>query len=387
MAGIGTWDLLNQARDLSDILSTLIANKPYFINLFPRKAAATSIKHEWLEDVLKPKSVAYSAYNQSTGVFTLASGADTSGWQVGDVVRVFGDPALFKITAITANTSVTVAFLASNGSTVDAIGDIATTGSTLIFDHSPVLQGSTQGASLFSQSGVGYNYTEIIRGDVEISNTALAVKTYGNENTMPSQLERAMTEMGRQMNNIALFGNRAANAPSASSAGLAGGLYYFGTQSGGLGVAASAAALSLKLINDAAQAVLDAGGNPDTIVCGPGQARVISQLMRSQIVLPPGETSRGAYANKVVSESTGQVMNVLIEPSLANIDTDVWVVDSTGFGLSYLQGRELHSEPATAPGYDGQKWTIIGEFTLEFKNAKQKLCRISGLKASASSLS
>lgn len=384
MAGIGTWDLLNQARDLSDILSTLIASKPYFINLFPRRAAATSVKHEWLNDVLKPKSVAYSAYNQSTGAFTVA---DTSGWAVGDVVRVYGDPALFRITAIVANTSITVEFLASNGSTVDAIGDVAETGSTLIFDHAPVLQGSTAGASLFSQSGVDYNYTEIIRGDVEISNTAMAVKTYGNENTMPAQLERAMVDMGRQMNNIALFGNRNANAPSSSNAGRAGGLYYFGTQSGGLSVAASSAALSLKILNDAAQAVLDAGGNPDTVICGPGQARVISQLMRSQIMLPPGETTRGAFANKVIAESTGQVMNVLIEPSLANIDTDLWVIDSTGLGLSYLQGRELHSEPATAPGYDGQKWTIIGEFTLEFKNAKQKLCRVSGLKASASSLS
>ena len=80
-------------------------------------------------------------------------------------------------------------------------------------------------------------------------------------------------------------------------------------------------------------------------------------------------------------------MNVFIEPSLSNMDGDVWVLDSTSLGMSYLGSRELHSEPATAPGYDGQKWSIIGEFTLEFKNAKQKLCRVKGLKASASSLS
>ena len=383
MPGIGTWGLDNIARDLTDILSTIIQEQPFFIKAFPRVASAKSVKHEWLEDVLKPKSVPYTAYNQSTGVFTVA---DTSGWAVGDVVRVKGDPALFTISAIVANTSIAVTFLASNGSATDAIGDIPTSAGILIFDHTPVLQGSTEGASLFSQSGVEYNYTEILRGDVEITNTALAVKTYGNENSMPYQLKRAMVDIGRQMNNICLYGARSANAPSASAAGRAGGLYFFGTQEGGLGVTAGGAALSLKLINDAAQAILDAGGNPDTVVCGPGQARVISQLMRNQIHIDPNDKTRGTFANRVISESTGQVMNVFIEPSMSNLDNDLWVIDSTSLGLSYLRNRQVHSEPATAPGYDGRKWSIIGEFTLEFKNAKQKLCRVSGLKDSSLSL-
>ena len=383
MSGIGSWGLANTPRDLTDVLSTLIQDQPYFVRMFPRKAAATSTKHEWLEDVLKPRSVAYSAYD-GAGAFSVS---DTSGWTVGDVVRVKGDSALFTVTEITPNSAIKVAFLAPNGSSVAAVGDVPATAGTLIFDHTPVLQGSTSGVSLFSQSGVEFNYTEIIRGDVEITNTALATRTYGNENAMPYQLERAMIDIMRQMNNIALFGNRNASAPSVNNAGRAGGLYFFGTQNGGLSVDANAEAVSLKIINDAAQAILDAGGNPDTVLCGPGQARVISQIMRPQIVLPPGDTQRGSFANKIVSESTGQVMNVFIEPSLSNLDSDIWVLDSTSLGMNYLGNRELHSEPATAPGYDGQKWSIIGEFTLEFKNAKQKLCRVKGLKASASSLS
>jgi hypothetical protein len=384
MAGIGSWGLSNVPRDLTDVLSTLVAQQPLFVKLFPRKQPATSVKHEWLEDVLKPRSVAYASYTQATGTFSIS---DTSGWAVGDVVRVKGDPALFVISTITANTSIVVTFLASNGSSVDDIGDVGTGAGTLIYDHTPVLQGSTSGPALFSQSGTEYNYTEILRGDVEISNTALATRTYGNENTMPYQLERAMVALARQLNNIALYGHRNASAPSAANAGRAGGLYFFGTQTGGLSVNGGSAALSLKMLNDAAQNILDAGGNPDTVVCGPGQARVISQLMRSQIQLNPGETQRGSFASQVISESTGQVMNVFIEPSMSNMDTDAWVIDSSSLGLSWLGNRELHSEPATAPGYDGQKWTIIGEATFEFKNAKQKLCRIKSLKASASALS
>ena len=382
MSGIATWGLDNTARDLTGILSTLVQDQPMFLKRFPLKAPAASVKHEWLEDVLKPRSIAWTSFDPSAGAFTVA---DSTGWAAGDILRLKGDPALFRVESVTG-TSIAVSLLAPNGSAIAALTDITAAGGTLIYDHRPVPQGSNSGESLFSQSGVEYNYTEIIRGDVEITNTALAVRTYGNENAMPYQLRRALLTIMRQANNICLFGHRGTSSPSASAPGRAGGLYFFGTQPGCLSVDAQNAALSLKLINDAAQNILDAGGNPDTVLCGPGQARVISQLMRGQIQLTPGETKRGSFANMIVSESTGQVMDVFIEPNLSSLDSDIWVLDSTSLGMVYLRDRQLHSEPATAPGYDGQKWTILGEFTFEFKNAKQKICRVKGLKDSAAAL-
>ena len=382
MSGIATWGLDNTARDLTGILSTLVQDQPMFLKRFPLKAPAASVKHEWLEDVLKPRSTAFTGYAAAEGKFTVA---DAAGWEPGDILRVKGDSALYRVETVTP-TSIAVSLLASNGSAVAALSDLTAAEGTLIYDHRPVPQGSNSGESLFSQSGTEYNYTEIIRGDVEITNTALAVKTYGNENAMPYQLRRAMLTIMRQANNICLFGHRGTSSPSSLAPGRAGGLYFFGTQPGSLAVDAHGAPLSLKLINDAAQNVLDAGGNPDTVLCGPGQARVISQLMRGQISLTPGETRRGSFANMIVSESTGQVMDVFIEPNLSSLDTDVWVIDSSSLGMVYLRDRQLHSEPATAPGYDGQKWTILGEFTFEFKNAKQKICRVRGLQDSASAL-
>lgn len=382
MSATATWGLDNTARDLTDILATLVQDQPMFLKRFPVKPPAASVKHEWLEDVLKPRSIAFTAFDPQTGVFTVA---DSAGWAVGDILRMKGDPALFRVESLTS-TSIAVSVMAPNGSSIASLADVTASSGTLIYDHRPIPQGSNSGESLFSQSGTEYNYTEIIRGDVEITNTALAVKTYGNENAMPYQLRRAMLTIMRQANNICLFGNRGSSSPSSAAPGRAGGLYFFGTAAGGLSVNAGGAQLSLKLLNDAAQNILDAGGNPDTVLCGPGQARVISQLMRGQIQLTPGETKRGSFANMIVSESTGQVMDVFIEPNLASLDSDVWVLDSSSLGMVYLRDRQLHSEPATAPGYDGQKWTILGEFTFEFKNAKQKLCRIKGLKDSASSL-
>ncbi len=386
MSTIYTHGLENKVRDLSDVLSTLIAIKPSFISKFTAIPPVTQTKHEWLNDVLKPLELSYTAYTQATGVFTVAS---SSGWNVGDIVRVKGDSAVFKITA-TTSTSITVEFVASNGSATDAIGDIATTAGTLVFDSHPVVENSTAGVDLFSQSGSEHNFTQIFRGEVNLSNTALAVRQYGNENQMNVQLERALTLVKNHINRSALFGVRAESATSADVR-TAGGLYFYGTQTGcnkvDATVSSTANPLSIKIVNDAAQAVLNAGGEPNLILCGNGQARVISQILRSQISYTPQDGTRGNFVNRMMVESNGAIMEVMVDPALDAMDSDVWVMDSRGLGIGYLNGRALKSEPISTPGTDGTKEMLIGELTFEFKNAKQRLCRITGLKASASTLS
>ena len=62
------WNALAK-HDLGDTLSTLIVKQPGFINLFPTKASAKALRHEWLEDSLKPKEVAYKSAT-ADGVFT-----------------------------------------------------------------------------------------------------------------------------------------------------------------------------------------------------------------------------------------------------------------------------------------------------------------------------
>ena len=195
MSGIATWGLDNTARDLTGILSTLVQDQPMFLKRFPLRAPAASVKHEWLEDALKPRSAAFTAFDPASGRFTVA---DAGGWSAGDILRIKGDPALFKVESASAG-AISVSLLAPNGSNIASLADVTASEGTLIYDHRPIPQGSNAGESLFSQSGTEYNYTEIIRGDVEITNTALAVKTYGHENAMPYQLRRAMLTILRQV--------------------------------------------------------------------------------------------------------------------------------------------------------------------------------------------
>lgn len=392
---ITSLDLANARIDLSDVLSWRIAQSPRFIQLFGQGLnaganegettpgiVATSTEHKWLEGVETPKTKAFTAYaySSSTGTFTVA---DSAGWAVGDLFHILGDTAVLQISAVTSTTIAVTTIASANGSSLALSTYTAANGGTLIFDSRPIQEGSTAGESVFLQSGTASNYTQIFRADVDLTGTAIAVGTYGNENTVAQQIQNATDTIIRRMNQALIFG--AKTARTASVPGSMGGLYYFGTQTGGLSNAQqSSPALKMNMINVAAQMVTEAGGIPDLILCGAGQGQVISTFMNSQVKIDPASTSIGRYVNQFVTSAGGNVLRVFVDPQIP--DTDVWVCDSRGFALVPLNGRALHTEPATAPGTDGVRAMVLGEYTAEFKNAKQSLCRISGLQASATTL-
>lgn len=391
---ITSLDLANQRIDLSDVLSWRIAQSPRFIQLFSQIAAApnadgvpggsvaTATEHKWLEGVETPKTKAFVsyAYASSTGTFTVA---DSTGWLVGDLFHILGDSAVLKISAVTSTTIAVSSIVSANGSALDLSTYSPSAGGTLIFDSRPIQEGSTAGESVFLQSGSASNYTQIFRADVDLTGTALAVGQYGNENDVTRQVQYATDTIIRRMNSALLFGVKTQR--SASVPGSMGGLYYFGTQNGGLSNAqVSSPALKMNHINIAAQMITEAGGLPDLILCGAGQGQVISTFMNSQVRIDQASDVVGRNVTQFVTSAGGNVLKIFIDPSIP--DTDVWVCDSRGFALVPLNGRALHTEPATAPGTDGVRAMILGEYTAEFKNAKQSLCRISGLQASATTL-
>ncbi len=388
---ITSLDLNNQRIDLSDVLSWRIAQSPRFIQLFnsapsgaegvPASGFATATEHKWLEGIETPKTKAFTAYAYAdgAGAFTVASSA---GWQAGDLFHILGDTAVLRVASVTT-TTIVPELVAANGSSLALSSYTAANGGTLIFDSRPIQEGSTQGEDMFLQSGVESNYTQIFRADVALTGTATAVGQYGNENNVERQLEYATDAIIRRMNAALLFG--AKTQRTATVPGALGGLYYFGCQTGGLSLAqVSTPALSMSALNQAAQLITEAGGIPDLILCGTGQGQVISTFMKSQVQIAQAEQTVGRYVTQFVTSAGGNILRVFIDPAVP--DTDVWVCDSRGFALLPLSGRALHTEPATTPGTDGVRAMILGEYTAEFKNAKQSLCRISGLQGSAATL-
>ena len=228
-----------------------------------------------------------------------------------------------------------------------------------------------------------YNCCQIFRKDIILSGTALAINVFGSaDNQLNRQTAFALGELARDLNRVALFGRRV--EATATTRGEAGGLYFFGTRSNSPAIDALTTKLDSTLVNDAAQAVMGAGGDPTQILCSPGQARVLSCEYKNQLQILRSDDRRGAYVAVVVNEINGRGMTIMADPDVP--DTDVWVLDPAGFGLSSLNGRAITDTDATPKGFDGIKRMALGELTFVFRNAAQRICRISNLQSSSEAL-
>ncbi len=373
-----SYSFQNKKRDLSDILSTVVKDEPRFISNFKPAAEAADRKHEWLEDQISGRSVTVS--DTVSAMVCPASAADLAKLKTGTLLVVENDSALFRVTAVDSG-SFTVALAGANGSSkkTPAKNDVLKIVST------PMAEASNSGDG--DESGItgrlNYNYTQIFRKDIILSGSALAVNVFGNvDNHLNRQTAFALGELARDLNRVALFGTRV--PAGASARGEAGGLYFFGTQEGAMSIDAADARLDSFIINDAAQNIMSAGGDPVQILCSPGQARVLSGEYKNQLQILRSDNRRGAYVAVIVNEINGRGMTIMADPDVP--DTDVWVLDTAGFGMSALNGRSIADEDATPKGFDGIKRMALGELTFEFKNAAQRLCRIKNLVPSATAL-
>lgn len=373
-----SYSFQNKKRDLSDILSTVIKDEPRFISNFKPVENATQQKHEWLEDQIAGRSVTASTVTEA-GVVTPAD-SSFSGIKIGTLLVVRNDSALFRVTALD-DATFTVALVAANGSqkTMPEDGDVLNIVST------PVAEGSNPGDG--DETGLTgaceYNCCQIFRKDIILSGTALAINVFGSaDNQLNRQTAFALGELARDLNRVALFGRRV--EATATTRGEAGGLYFFGTRSNSPAIDALTTKLDSTLVNDAAQAVMGAGGDPTQILCSPGQARVLSCEYKNQLQILRSDDRRGAYVAVVVNEINGRGMTIMADPDVP--DTDVWVLDPAGFGLSSLNGRAITDTDATPKGFDGIKRMALGELTFVFRNAAQRICRISNLQSSSEAL-
>ena len=375
-----SYSFANRKRDLSDILSSVIKDEPRFISNFRRVPDARLGKHEWLEDQLQGRGITATAI--ASGVLTV-SAADAAKVRVGTLLGMKNDPALFAVTAV-GSTSVTVALAAANGSTLTAAA-LPETGGSFNIISTPMAEGTGNGdgEENYARSQAQWNATQIFRKEIVLSGTALAVNLYGGaDNQLNRQTAFALSDLARDLNRVALFGRRVEG--DASHNGEAGGLYYFGTGSGALEIDADGSRLDSFIINDAAQSVLGEGGDPLQILCSPGQARVISNEFKDRLQLLRSDDRRGAYVAVIVNEINGKGMTIMADPDVP--DNDVWVIDPAGFGLANLKGRAIADEDATPKGFDGIRRTALGELTFEFKNVKQRCCRIKNLMSSANAI-
>ena len=372
-----SYDFQNQVRDLGDELSSVIEQGSNILRLFNARPEATQRKHEWLEDQITGSRCVVTDTVSSHQC--PMSATDLAKLRVGTLVYMEGDTAVFRVTALdTTYNKATVERVGANGSakTDPAQNDV------LVVMSTPEQEGTTEGENKIHQSGHADNYTQIFRKDIVLSGSALAIATYGIENSIQRQTILRLADFSRDLNLQALRGIPV--QPTASVNGAAGGLFYFGTLDGGLSVDAGSLAFDSFVVNDGAQAIAAEGGNPQVIICSIGQARVLSADMNDKVTVVRQDPQRGTFVANVVNDVTGAGMQIFADKAMP--DDQAFIVDPDGFGIVPLKGRAVWDEDTTPKGFDGIRRTIMGEYTFEFKNAKQRICRVTNLLASATAL-
>lgn len=375
------YSFANRKRDLSDVMSTVIKDEPRFISNFRMAPDALSAKHEFMEDQLTGRGVTATAI--ADGVLTLSAG-DAAKLKTGTLIAIKDNPALFRVADVTAS-SARIEIAAVNGSEYSELASLPSGGGKFIIVSTPMGEGTSNGdgEENYHLADVQWNATQIFRKEIVLSGTSLAVSLAGNaDNQLNRQTAFALADLARDLNRVALFGRRV--EASANTRGEAGGLYFFGTQPGVPVIDAGAVKLDSFIINDAAQMILGEGGDPMQILCSPGQARVISNEYRDRIQILRSDDRRGAYVAVIVNEINGRGMTIMADPDMP--DTDAWVLDTGCFALASLSGRAITDMDATPRGFDGIRRVAIGELTFEFKNVKQRCCRIRNLMSSSEAI-
>jgi len=373
------------------ILGTLISNGTGF-------PGGTNQKYEWLESQLAPTTftvdglVALAANPATTTVtfdstvgmsagmiFTLT---DTSG---NDVLDSNGEVVVLYVDAVLTATTADVVIINNIAGTPTAtLPDDAVARFTDAEDENKkVFAGENDWQPAFE-----YNNFQIFSQELELSDTVMKSLMYGDANMSASQLKEAMYKMAQKMQIAASKGERTLRGSTlyglVTSKGTLSGYQRYIDVAGGNVVDGLAAAINPTLINDAAQAILEDGGNFNTIICNYAKAREISAFNTSGanplVQLDRAETTTGSYVVNFQHDMPvdgGLISRIIIDNNISN--DKVFLVDINRIALVPFNGRATRLVETTANGQDGRSWDLRGEYTLVVKDGKKSHAVIKNL--------
>ena len=163
------------AEDVADLIGIVSPYEtPLLDALGDPLRAATSTRHEWLEDELLPnKDAIDDASITSPSSETSFDAANGSRFRVGDQIQVEGSKELMLVTGVSGNTLTVVRGYA--GTTAEDIAD----GQVINILGNAALEGADKPAARFTYRSRRSNYTQIFTATVEVSGTDMAAGQMG----------------------------------------------------------------------------------------------------------------------------------------------------------------------------------------------------------------
>jgi len=327
---------------------------------------ATQTVHTWQGDSLIPaKGTLGAAYTSGGGTLTLTTGE-------GDYIRV-GDQIVVNGVhyIVTAQTTSTVDVTVLAGST-DANHD---SGDVWINMGSMVLDGETFQTDYQSTDlTTDFNHTQIFRNAVSVSGTSLATEKFGIDDEFARELGKKFEEMVIQLEKAAIYGKRTATHPTANATRALvrrmGGLAHFIRDDAAANVVdAEGAMLTEQMLVNLLEDIWSDGGNPTMIMVGSRQKRMLDSFIVPYVRTDINNDRAGIQVGTYVSDYGS--LEIVLSRHL--LPTDLVVLSPQYIAMGPLKGngedRSFHLIPEPVKG-DSVEATILGEYTMEVRNAK-----------------
>lgn len=361
-------------RDVSSVLDAVYISDTPLVNRVGWGSAIKNKVHEWITD-----SIGYG-YLVLSNAGTVAS--DDSG-------AIFGTSGVGVISTALRQIHTGTVLKYNNQSTARGyyvVEDFTYTGSvvwagisgtsvsatitdaiTMFIVGNAVKEGSTPRRDSTRPRQICSNKTQIFREDIRMTGTRQAIEMYGVPNELRKQIDLRTREYKRQVERTLILGYKEAGVVAAGAAGatetqMMGGIYDFLRGQSGSHIDTATTTLTETKINDVAQAVYDMGGEPNTLLLGPKQARVIPTLERARVRVEQDSKVAGFYVNKYMTD-LGVEMSILISRWVPK--KFAFVLDANKIKLMPLRGRKFNLEKLGKVG-DYIEYELISEITMEF---------------------
>jgi hypothetical protein len=309
-------------------------------------------KYEWLEDTMSARTttLAEAVDAAETGIDV----TDGSIFKTGDIVKV--DNELMYVSSVSSNTLTVVKGFGGttddahlNGATVELVTIARLEGADFTTGHTTTVTNP-------------YNYTQIFAEAVKVTGSEQVNTKYGINDTMAYHLSKLMggsNGVGEKFRAGKLpillqksfyHGQRAQG--SATTARAMGGFEFFVTSNV---TDLNGERLQRHHIEDLFQDCYEAGGDPDTIICGAWLRRKLTSFYEGLITTSRSETRGGSRIDTVMTDF-GELE--IMYDRWCDADK-LYIVDSTKLGWVEYRPFAVYDRPSSG---DYEVKEVLGEY-------------------------
>lgn len=356
--------------DLSEVLSAILLDDSDFLSTIGISGEATQTKHSWVEDALNSTTTIQSggtsaqmALGTTTGTVIRFSasmmGQITAGTLLKD--RISGKTEVVQVTGVSSTSATVVRGYGATSAQVHAAAAVW----DIIANPRP--QGMAGPKDESTTRGLKFNYTQIFSKGVKITGTAQAIDHAGVNSEDAYQIDLRLRELRRELDRTSIMGVRAPNDVNGSTYGTMGGIIDFVGFIAAGNTNGTVETLTPSVVNAMAKQVYDDGGMPDILLVGGLQKQKVStfdqEFRRSTL-----DTRRAGYTVEEFVSDLGMNLRIVVDRWMPS---DVaMVLDSSKVKIMPLRTRAFALEKLAKTG-DSNDWQIVGEYTMEVRNAAE----------------